>query len=856
MILADEIANEIVKSSYFCKLFRKSMELSLQEMLNLEVKTICTEKEYHDLLRFADLLSISSFSQARNYAYNIITYLNSRFKNDPYYRTVSKSVYYNLGNFPAVKYLTQIDSNNAELPFDKMVQVEAKKMIQEVPNTTELFFTDTQYDLFISLSRAREYSFSGPTSMGKSFIIKAFLRRIINNKPPENLVIMVPTRALINQFAIEIKQELGKQLEKNNYTIVTNSNVSELLLDGNVNMILILTPERLISYLSQNENPAIGFLFVDEAHKIAQNDTRSITTYVAIEKTLKKYPTTKLYFSSPNITNPEILLSLFQKTEQNSFKSDETTVTQNIFFVDLETKELAFYDNDDFIPVAHVPEKASTINGFLSVYGKDSNLVYCNTVAHTIEYAINYAETIKLEDNQFLNNSTLLKKASQIIGNYIHRDYYLTEIIKKGVAYHFGNMPQLIRNLIEDLYKKGEIKYIFCTSTLLEGVNMPTQNLFILDNRKSTGVLKSIDFWNLAGRAGRLAKELQGNVFCIKTSECSWENRSFLKEKETNLVPTVFDRINHNLKKIENQIKCNEIKSGTEEEKNILRYIANIICIDTMELKTGYQSPIIKQLINNNKDEIIRLAESKNKEKNICTPFSLLDSNESIDIDIQDSVYKQILKAHSEKKDLKLPSTINYKSCLYVLDCFHRLYDWEHTNKTLSKKNSMKYYAMLMNQWINGVSLNQIISASIDYYSKSQTIQISHGKTECFDSDNKKHINKLIDEIIRDIEKILRFQFEKYFNHYHLILKHIIGDENVGENWATLLEYGTLNRIVIALQNLGLSRYTANKVYDIYKNNNTILIIEKGKLKKVDKCELLNHMNNDTLEYEEITSLL
>ena len=50
----------------------------------------------------------------------------------------------------------------------------------------------------------------------------------------------------------------------------------------------MLTPERLISYLSQNENPSIGFLFVDEAHKIAQDDTRSVTTYVAIEKTLKK----------------------------------------------------------------------------------------------------------------------------------------------------------------------------------------------------------------------------------------------------------------------------------------------------------------------------------------------------------------------------------------------------------------------------------------------------------------------------------------------------------------------------------------------------------------------------------------
>lgn len=32
---------------------------------------------------------------------------------------VSKSVYYNLGNFPAVNYLTKEDCNEAVLPLDK-----------------------------------------------------------------------------------------------------------------------------------------------------------------------------------------------------------------------------------------------------------------------------------------------------------------------------------------------------------------------------------------------------------------------------------------------------------------------------------------------------------------------------------------------------------------------------------------------------------------------------------------------------------------------------------------------------------------------------------------------------------------
>lgn len=121
--------------------------------------------------------------------------------------------------------------------------------------------------------------------MGKSFVIKAFLRCAIQNTPQENFIILVPSRALINQYAIELKSEMGALLETNNYKIVTNSNIAELPINEQCNYVLILTPERLISYISQEKNPSIGFLFVDEAHKLAQTeDARSITTYTSIEK--------------------------------------------------------------------------------------------------------------------------------------------------------------------------------------------------------------------------------------------------------------------------------------------------------------------------------------------------------------------------------------------------------------------------------------------------------------------------------------------------------------------------------------------------------------------------------------------
>lgn len=849
MILADEIALEILSNQYFLKLFRVCIERSICHTLSIDNQDLYSEKEFKDLLRFADLLSISSVSEARNYAYRIITYLNPYFQQDPYYCTISKAVYYNLGNFPAVSYLEKENNNQSELPFDRSVELEAKKIIQEVPESEGIFFTDTQYKLFSELSCAREFSFSGPTSMGKSFIIKAFIRKIIQNKPPENLVVLVPTRALINQFALELKKNLGTLLEQYKYRIATNSNISEFSTEETINYILVLTPERLISYISQ-ENPPIGFLFVDEAHKIAQNeDSRSITTYTSIEKTLKKHPNIKLYFSSPNVSNPEVFLKIFRNTQgKNHFKTDETPVAQNLYFADLENGEFSYFSNNELVKIKNpLPKNAKTINDILAHLGKRSNLVYCNTRSRTIDYAKSFADTINLE-----RGNKSLNKASRIIREYIHPDYYLAEIIKKGVAYHFGNMPQLIRNIVENLYQEGNIRFVFCTSTLLEGVNMPTQNLFILNNKKSTKTLKPIDFWNLAGRAGRLSKELQGNVFCVKHSDCSWDDTSFFDKKEIELVPSVFSRINHNLRKIETLINGGEVKSGSEEEKNILRYIANIICIDTLEPKTGYHSPIINELIRKNKSSIIELA--KSKASKLETPYSILNSNESIGLDAQDAAYKRLKYLHAQKTSITLPKLVNYESCKNTLLSLHKLYNWELTNKHLSDKNSLKYYAMLMNKWINDESLNQIISESVDYYSESQkALKVSYNKYEAFNKSNKMHVNILIGNIINDIEHILRFQFEKYFNHYYLMVKNLLGEEKAGENWATLLEYGTQNRIMIAIQNMGLSRHTTNK---INKEGKGALTIENGKLKGINKAFLLAKFTPGTLEYDEVKNLL
>lgn len=85
-----------------------------------------------------------------------------------------------------------------------------------------------------------------------------------------------------------------------------------------------------------------------------------------------------------------------------------------------------------------------------------------------------------------------------------------------------------------------------------------------------------------------------------------------------------------------------------------------------------------------------------------------------------------------------------------------------------------------------------------------------------------------------------------------MMVKNILGEDNAGENWAMLLEYGTQHREIIALQNMGLSRYSAQKFSRSVK---TYLFQKKGNL-KVDKHKVLSKLQKDSIEYIEAQKLL
>jgi len=94
----------------------------------------------------------------------------------------------------------------------------------------------------------------------------------------------------------------------------------------------------------------------------------------------------------------------------------------------------------------------------------------------------------------------------------------LYPLIQRGIAYHHAGMLPTLKEAIERLFTSRLLKVIFTTETFALGINMPSRSVIFDDLRKFYGRyvrnLKTRDFYQMAGRAGRRGIDKEGFVYC------------------------------------------------------------------------------------------------------------------------------------------------------------------------------------------------------------------------------------------------------------------------------------------------------------------------------------------------------
>jgi len=87
-----------------------------------------------------------------------------------------------------------------------------------------------------------------------------------------------------------------------------------------------------------------------------------------------------------------------------------------------------------------------------------------------------------------------------------------TKSAQYGIFSHHGNTPHGIRLAVEHAMREELIRFVVCTSTLAQGVNLPIRYLIVTSVYQGLERIKVRDFHNLIGRVGRAGMHTEGSV--------------------------------------------------------------------------------------------------------------------------------------------------------------------------------------------------------------------------------------------------------------------------------------------------------------------------------------------------------
>lgn len=408
--------------------------------------------------------------------------------------------------------------------------------------------TAFQHGIWEKYKKVSSLGISAPTSAGKSFVILLIIAETIRNQQGQ-IVYIVPTLSLVSQVSCDIRNTL-KVFQMSNVRIMTSFNQSENI----ENCIYVLTQEKASAAFSQIDKPFKNLLLlvVDEIQNIErvadQGDQRAKTLYDVIMDFRHECFPKKTIISGPRIEGIKKLAEgLFGEVNTAEEETKSSPVT-NITYAICKTKSgyiLKQYSDvikrPHSLPIASFPD----VNGFgesrysddfhkylsqiIARLGSDRNIIFSPTSDQSRKTAAALARIF--EQTSSPNENGDIKSLAKYIEDTIHKEYDLIKTIKQGVAYHHGKMPMNVRFCIEHAIREKMIQNVICTTTLMQGVNLPAQNVIMrtpyLSINKKSGVhpmLTNYEIANLRGRAGRLLKDTIGRTIVLE--ENSFEQDS------------------------------------------------------------------------------------------------------------------------------------------------------------------------------------------------------------------------------------------------------------------------------------------------------------------------------------------
>lgn len=369
-----------------------------------------------------------------------------------------------IGLFPYIPYPGSLGL------FDQ-IAYEAHRPIGKVG---DVVFHAPQASVYYALLNGENVILAAPASFGKSLIIDA----LIATGQYKNIVIIVPNIALADETRRRLSRQFGSK-----FKLVTHRR--QPLAEQNV---LVGTQERI---LSMNLPNAIDLLVIDEFYKLSQgretDEERCLLLNEVFYRLQKK--SRQCYMLGPNVR--ELGPGIKSLKYREYFDSFRTVVSEL---------------HEEYKTLSGDAEKLERLIDLCKSL-TDPTLIFCSSPKRTGEIAQ------ALLDAGVGKDCPSIQNAADWIGRQYHPEWRLAKALEKGIGIHNGRISRALGQLIVREFNEQNLRFLICTSTLIEGVNTTARNMIIFDKKINTTDIDLFTFNNICGRSGRMFRHFVGHVY-------------------------------------------------------------------------------------------------------------------------------------------------------------------------------------------------------------------------------------------------------------------------------------------------------------------------------------------------------
>ncbi len=423
-------------------------------------------------------------------------------------------------------------------------------------------------------SSRRAVVVSLPTSSGKTLIAQFRMLQALNQFEDRKgwVAYLAPSRALVNQVTRQLRrdfQPLGLLVERVSPAMEIDGIEAGVLTEANDETrfrVLVATPEKFDLMLRQGWEEKIGrpltLVVVDEAHTI-QDKARGLRLELLLATINRECRDAQFLLLTPFIQNAREVARWLggQNAEDISLGVDWQPNDRAIGIVspvDNGRKNGRGRDYRLDFETVHTTRHSIVLDEAFSL-GKDETLARTLSEAKDIgtlaaiaarklkargpviamhsrpDYVWKLAE--RLKSGQVRAVSDDVRFVQEYVAAELGAQFPLVDLLAHRIGVHHGGLPEEIRLLMEWLFEKGQLDVLAATTTIAQGVNFPVSGVVMAATQYPYGqTMPPEDFWNIAGRAGRVSQGQLGVVALVaKDAGEVAQRRDFINSNTGNL---------------------------------------------------------------------------------------------------------------------------------------------------------------------------------------------------------------------------------------------------------------------------------------------------------------------------------